>query len=95
MIWKKRHSNLIVVAVLSIAYTIVGLLVTIGPLHMNNTGEINQLGFNFVYIVAYWLLALAVSWGLYFVLRNKPEICFFTLIVAGIAIIITEVFLWG
>ena len=95
MIWKKRRSNLIVVSILSIIFTVVSFLLCIGPLHMNSTGAINQTGILTVYSIFYWLVSLAICWSLYFYLRHKPEILFFSLVFVGIALIIMEVFLWG
>lgn len=94
MKWKSI-GNLITIIILSIAYTIVTLLNVIGPLHTNETGNINPLSAITVYSIIYWIVALIVTWSVYFYMRNKPEILFFTLVILGIAIIITEVFLWG
>ena len=94
MRWKKV-SDLIVAIILSIAYTIATLLNVIGPLHMNDTGGMNALGALAVYSIIYWLIALIITWGLYFYLKKKTEALFFILIIVGIALIILENFLWG
>jgi len=95
MVWKKKLSNIIVAALLSVAYTIVTLMNVIGPLHSNMSGEINQISSLAAYSVIYWLFSLAITWTLYFKFRSKPEFLFFTLIILGIALIIIEVFIWG
>jgi len=95
MLWKRRESNLIVVSLLSIAYTVVTLLIIIGPLHMNSTGGINHMGKLAICGVVYWIMSLLVSWGLYFAFRKDPEPLFFTLLALGIALIVAEVYLWG
>lgn len=95
MIWKRKNSNLIVAAILSLAYTIVTLLNIIGPLHVNATGQVNQIGWLAGVSILYWVAALVITWGTYFILRKKPEILFFTLIVMGIVIIVFENYLWG
>jgi hypothetical protein len=95
MRWKKRSSNLIVVSILSIAYTIVTLLIIIGPLHVNSAGNMYHLSAETVYALIFWLVALTSSWVIYLGLRNRPELLFFTLILSAIVIIIAEVFLWG
>ena len=94
MKWK-INSNLIVILVFSIAYTVVTLLNIIGPLHMNSVGNINKLSAITVYSIIYWILALLISWVVYFRLRKKPEILFFTLLILGMSFIMLEVFLWG
>lgn len=94
MRWK-RISNLILVVILSIAYTIVTLLNIIGPLHMNETGQMNELGMLAFLSILYWIFSLIITWGVYFYLKKKAEILFFTLIILGIGIIIIENFLWA
>ena len=95
MKWKIKESNFIVACLFSFAYTIVTLLVIIGPLHMNSTGNINSLDYLSLNIVFYWLGALVLNWSLYLWLRKKPEILFFTLILLGMAVIVLEVFIWA
>lgn len=94
MKWHKKP-NVIVALIVSLAYTIVTLMNVIGPLHMNGSGGNYQLSQETTYSLVYWVIALIVTWGLFFILRNKPKLQFFTLIVLGIVIIIAEVFLWG
>jgi len=94
MKWKKK-SNIIIVIILTIIYTIVTLLNIIGPLHINTVGSFNTLGNLAVYSIIYWIASLIITWGIYFTLRKKPEILFFTLIIIGIALIIIENFLWA
>ncbi|RDI44536.1 hypothetical protein [Aquicella lusitana] len=94
MRWRKT-SNLIIAIILSIAYTIVSFLNIIGPLHMDATGTMNEPGPLSVYTIIYWLVSLAVTWGIYFYWRKKPELLFFTLLILGIVIIVAEIFLWG
>jgi len=94
MIWNKK-SNIIIVCILSITYTIVTLLNIIGPLHINNTGNFNHLGMLSVYSIIYWIIALLVTWTTYWYLKRKPELLFFTLIILGIIIILIENFMWG
>ena len=94
MRWKKI-SNIITAYILSIAYTIVTLLNIIGPMHMNDQGTINYAGHLTFYSIIYWIISLAITWGIYFLLRKKPEILFFTLIILGMLIIIAENFLWA
>ena len=73
MRWKSV-TNLITLIILSIAYTIVTLLNIIGPLHTNETGNINPLSAITLYSIIYWVFALLVSWGVYFTLRKKPAL---------------------
>lgn len=95
MIWKKKLSNVIVAILLSIAYTIVTLMNIIGPLHANMSGNMNQLGPLALYSLIYWFVALVLTWGLYFNLKNRPELLYFILVVFGMLIIVVEVFVWG
>ncbi len=94
MRWKSKP-NFLIALILSLAYAIVTLLDVIGPLHTNAQGNINQLGALSLFSFIYFLVALAVTWGLYAILRKKPEVLFFTLIIVGVSLIIAEVFLWG
>ncbi len=94
MRWKK-NANIIIVCILSLAYTIVTLLNIIGPLHMNAAGSMNQLGMLSIYSLVYCGLALLLTWTIYFKFNDKPELLFFLLMILGIAIIILEVFIWG
>lgn len=95
MKWRKKASNIIIASILSIAYIVVTLLNIIGPLHINQTGNINPLGALSYYSVVYLIFSLALTWGLYYSLRKKPELLFFILIIVGIALIIFANFLWG
>ena len=95
MKWKRHNANLIVVALLSLAYTIVTLMMIIAPLHMNSLGDMNQVSGYSLYAIAYWAFALAISWYVYIVLQHKPSLQFFTLMILGIVIIIVEIFLWS
>lgn len=94
MRWKKNNSNLIVVSLLSFAYFLLTLLMIIGPLHMNSTGNINQPGATALYSLLFLVFALMFSWFVYTALRNYPRLSFFTLIISGIAIIFAATFLW-
>lgn len=94
MRWK-RISNIIVASILTIVYFVVTALNVIGPLHINNAGTINKIGPLAEYSVLYLFAALIITWGVYFYLKTKPEILFFTLIILGIVIIIAENFLWA
>lgn len=93
--WKRKHSNLIVAAILSICYTIVTLLNIIGPLHVNETGEMNQLGWLSVYSLLYYIFGLIVTWMAYFYFRDKPKPLFIFLIIFGIGFILFQNYLWG
>ncbi len=95
MRWKKQKSNLIVVSLLSIAYTIVTIMMLIAPMHMNSMGNINQVSGHALYAIMFWVLALVLSWYLYAVLRSKPELLFFVLMILGIVLIIAEIFMFG
>jgi len=94
MKWKSL-TNLITATILSIAYTIVTLMNIIGPLHANDEGKINPLSAITVYSILYWIVALVITWSVYYSLRKKPETLFFTLVIMGITLIIAEVFMWG
>jgi hypothetical protein len=94
MRWK-RISNFITVIILSGALVVTTLLNMIGPLHMNATGGMAQPDNLTIYSFLYLLGALALLWITYFILRHKPEILFFTLIISGIFLIIGENFLWA
>ena len=94
MKWKGT-SNLIIAIILTLAYCMVTFLNIIGPLHTNDMGTINKLGPLAVYSIIYFIIALMVTWGIYFLLRKKHEILFFVLIIVGIIFIIAENFLWG
>lgn len=95
MKWKKQKSNLIVVSLLSIAYTIVTLMMIIAPLHMNSMGGVNQVSGHSLYAIVFWVFALVVSWYLYAALRHKPELLFFVLMMLGVVLIIAEIFLFS
>ncbi|OGT36462.1 MAG: hypothetical protein A3F11_11780 [Gammaproteobacteria bacterium RIFCSPHIGHO2_12_FULL_37_14] len=94
MRWQKR-SNLIIVIILSFAFTIATLLNIIGPLHTDATGKINTSIALSIYSFIYFIVSLSIIWGLYFYLKNKPKLLFYLLIILGIIIIIIENFLWG
>jgi hypothetical protein len=95
MRWKRKLSNLIVVSILSLAFTIVTLLLIIGPLHMNSAGTMNHLGAFSLVALLYWLFSLSICWCMYFALRTKPEMLYFTLMILGIVLIIAEIFIWA
>lgn len=94
MKWKSI-TNLITATILSIAYTIVTLMNIIGPLHTNDEGQINPLSAITLYSILFWIVALIITWSVYYSLRKKPETSFFTLVIMGITLIIAEVFMWG
>lgn len=94
MRWHK-FSNFIIAIVLTLAYVIVTLLNIIGPMHMTPTGGMYGFTATAGYSIAYFIIAVAVLWGVYINLRNKPELLFFTLLILGIVTIIGEIFLWG
>lgn len=95
MRWKTKNSNVIVASLLSIIYTIVTLLVLIGPLHINSAGNINQLSALALYVIIYWFCAIMFTWFLFAAFRKKPEFLFFALMISSIVIIIIGIFLWG
>jgi len=94
MKWKK-NSNLIIILILSVVYTIVTLLDILGPLHANITGNINQVSAITYYSILYWAFAIIITWIVYFSLKKYPEILFFTLLILGMFLVIIEIFLWG
>lgn len=95
MIWKKRHSNLIVAIIFSIFFTITTLLLVIGPLHINAVGGMFSVSYETLSAVIFWALSVVLTWSFYFTFRSYPAFLFFLLMLYGIAIIIAEVFMWG
>lgn len=93
MRWKK-NSNFIIVVILSIAYTYVAFLNIMGPLHppiISIKGPEDHPGFALIY----WIIALAVTWSIYYFLRKRPGLfATLVLIIVGIAFIFAGIFLW-
>jgi hypothetical protein len=95
MIWKIKHSNFIIAIILTIVYTVTTLLNIIGPLHMNATGGMNEPGKLAAASVLYFFIAVTFTWVVYFLLRDKPKVLFFTLVISALCIIIFDNYLWS
>ena len=94
MRWKKK-ANFILAVIFSFIYSGVTFLSMIGPLHINSIGGMNQINqHSVVYNIMYWMIALVLTWHLYFTFKNRPRLLFFTLIIVGISLIIGEDFVW-
>jgi hypothetical protein len=94
MKWKKI-SNFILAIIFSVILAITTLLNILGPLHMNASGTVSHLGTLSIYSAIYFIFSLVLLWGLYFYLKEKTKILFFSLIVVGILLMIFENFLWA
>jgi hypothetical protein len=94
MRWKSKP-NFAIALILSFIYAIVTLLNIIGPMHMNAQGGMNSPGIVLYQSIVYLVMALVITWETYIILRDKPKALFFTLIILGIAFILTNIFLWG
>ncbi|HTM64254.1 MAG TPA: hypothetical protein VL360_07110 [Gammaproteobacteria bacterium] len=94
MKWKKQHSNLLIVSLLTLAYTAITLMMLIGPLHVNSVGEISRMGALSLYSLVYWIFAIWISWTLFTVLRKRPALSFFVLLIVGMILILGELFLF-
>lgn len=94
MKWKKHHSNLLIVSLLTVAYTAITLMMVIGPLHVNSAGDISKMGASSLYALVYWIFAVCVSWLLFVVLRNRARLSFFVLLIVGIILILGELFMF-
>lgn len=95
MKWKPATANFQIVVILTICYTVVTMLNIIGPLHTDAAGEINQSWGLAILSILYWSIATFMTWAAYFFLQERPKVLFFTLMILGITVIVTQNFLWA
>ncbi len=93
MRWEKQYSNLIVVKILSAAYTLVTLLAIFIPLHFN-IFAINQISYESMVALLFWLTAMFMTWVMYYVLRHRPQLLLLLLILTGMSFLVAEVLMW-
>ncbi len=95
MRWKKV-SNFEVAVFFSIAYTLIAFLDAIGPMHMNASGAMSSPGYMIGFAFGYWLIALAITWLLYYCYSHKSTLpSFIIALIVGIILILAGIFLWA
>lgn len=98
MKWKK-HANLVLAVVFTFAYVIMTLFLLLGTSHPPSIA--NPLGVSTIltpyplFGLLYLILALIISWGIYYFLQDKEgALPFFISLFISMAIFIVGIFVW-
>jgi hypothetical protein len=96
--WKK-NSDFALAVCFSFVYFIVALFTLLGTAHppseLYPTSQATALTSHPFYSFFYLLIALLISWGLYFYFHDKPgKVPFFISLLVGLGLIISGVMVW-
>lgn len=94
MMRRWKSADFIVALMLSIAYFYIALLNWLAPLHsplLDMKGPTDHPWLS----VIYFIVALAITWSVYFLSRKRAKITsFFVAILIGIILIFAGIFMW-